>query len=276
MFPEGPGGMFTVEYDYQNQNQNWQGSSSAPGANNPDKHIETSWVTAGFQYMFDRSWGLQLEVPYEHRSFTTTDAAGGLATVNWGDLGDIRVRGIYTGFSPDLSTGVTFGLKLPTGNYTYNDAGGDVDRDSEIGTGSTDLLLGAFHRGNLPASLAWFAQADLDIPFLTRDEYQPGAEGDGAAGIYYNGLTLGRAKIAPLAEVIASKRMSDHGSGATSDPITGGAASGYDRVLVGPGLEVHVHPVMVFADVEFPVYVRTTGDQLVAPALFKVVVSYMF
>ena len=45
---------------------------------------------------------------------------------------------------------MTFGLKLPTGNYTHNNPYGDVDRDSEIGTGSTDLLLLLLvaHHGN--------------------------------------------------------------------------------------------------------------------------------
>ena len=31
-------------------------------------------------------------------------------------LGDVRVWGHYTGFSPDMSTGFLFGLKLPTGS----------------------------------------------------------------------------------------------------------------------------------------------------------------
>jgi hypothetical protein len=51
--------------------------------------------------------------------------------------------GMYTGFFSDLSTGVMFGLKFPSGVYT---AAG-LDRDTQIGTGSTDLILGAFHRG---------------------------------------------------------------------------------------------------------------------------------
>ena len=71
------------------------------------------------------------------------------ATAYWGALGDIRLEGIYTGFFADKSAGVTFGLKLPTGDWTYNNAYGDVDRDSEIGSGSTDILLGGFYRGNL-------------------------------------------------------------------------------------------------------------------------------
>ena len=99
-----------------------------------------------FQYMFDRSWGSQVEVPYDDRYFKTTGGASGsdIVALNWASLGDIRVEGIYTGFSPDMSTGINFGFKLPTGDYTHNDAFGDIDRDSELGTGSTDILLGGF------------------------------------------------------------------------------------------------------------------------------------
>ncbi len=64
MFPEGEGGMAFLNYDYQDQNQNWNGTSSAPAANNDDKKIETDFVTLGLQYMFNRSWGAQVELPY--------------------------------------------------------------------------------------------------------------------------------------------------------------------------------------------------------------------
>ncbi len=47
------------------------------------------------------------------------------------------------------------------------------------------------------------------------------------------------------------------------------------RLFLLPGVEVRFSPhVMLYADVEFPVYQRMTGNQLVAPALFKVIVSY--
>jgi hypothetical protein len=59
---------------------------------------------------------------------------------------------------------------------------------------------------------------------------------------------------------------------AASNPV----ASGYQRILVSPGLEIDLHPVTVYADVEIPIYQRFTGNQLAAPALFKVAVSYMF
>ena len=91
-------------------------------------------------------------------------------------MGDIRLEGIYTGFFADQSAGVSFGLKLPTGDWTHENAFGDVDRDSEIGTGSTDLLLGGFFRGNLTQDEKWdwFAQGLLDVPVLTQAGYQSG------------------------------------------------------------------------------------------------------
>ena len=58
------------------------------------------------------------EVPYDFRYFKTRDDAGNIVSRNWSQLGDIRIEGIYTGFMADLSAGVTFGVKLPTGSYT--------------------------------------------------------------------------------------------------------------------------------------------------------------
>ncbi len=279
MFPQQPGAMFFAEYDFQDQTRNWSGDSRAPAANNSDKEIRTSWVTASVQYMFNRDWGLQLDVPYANRYFRTTSAASGNPTVslNYGDLGDVRLQGIYTGFSPDMSAGITYGLKLPTGDYTYNNSYGDVDRDTEIGTGSTDLLLGGFFRHNLTSvpGLGWFAQAAFDLPMLARDGYLPGLELDTAAGFYYQKWSVGKVSIVPVAQVIFSERTSDSGANAAYDD-SGQPQSGYQRVLLSPGIEFDVHPWTIYADVELPVYEHTKGNQLVAPVLFKVIVSYMF
>ncbi len=270
MFPSGEGGMAYVNYAFQNQNQNWSNNSSAPAANNPDKHIETDFITPGLQYMFNRSWGMQVELPFAYRYFKTEVAPNQVTATTWGSLGDIRLEGIYTGFSDDLSTGVNFGLKLPTGNDNYNPS--VVDRDTQIGSGSTDILLGGFHRGNLSEKyrLDWFSQAQLDIPTLTQAQYRPGFELDAAAGIDYRGWALGRANIAPVAQVLFSERTKDYGAAANSPN------SGYTRVLLSPGIEIHLHPVKIYADAEVPVFQNVNGNQLVAPVLVKVGVSYMF
>jgi hypothetical protein len=270
MFPEGQGGMAFLQYDYQDQNQNWSGTSTAPAANNGDKEIETDFATLGLQYMFNQKWGAQLEVPFDYRSFKTDLGGGDIVTRNWSQLGDIRLEGIYTGFFADQSVGVTFGVKLPTGDFSHDPD--VVDRDSQLGTGSTDILLGGFYRGNITKDEKWdwFAQALLDVPVLTQDQYRPGVELDTAAGIDYKGFSLGRVRISPVAQVIASYRSSDSGSAA--DP----SDSGYERILLSPGIEFHIHPVKIYADAEIPVFQNFTGNQLAAPVLFKVSMSYMF
>ncbi len=275
MFPDGSGAMAAFEYDYQDQNHNWSGASEAPAADNPDKEIRTSFLTLAYQDMFNRSWGILLNLPYESRFFRTTGGATGsdIVSLNFSGLGDIRLQGIYTGFSPDLSCGLTFGLKLPTGSYTTNDAYGDIDRDSEIGTGSTDVLLGGFRRFNLDSDYGWsgFAQGALDLPVLTQAQYRPGAEFDAAVGAYYSGWSVGRVMIAPMAQLKLSVRGRDGGANAAS-PV----ASGFGRVLFAPGIEVDMHPFKLYADAERPVYQRFTGNQLAAPALFKLGMSVRF
>ncbi len=265
MFPNGAGGMAFLQYDYQDQNRNWNGTSQAPAANNDDKEIRTDFVTAGLQYMFNSSWGVQAEVPFAYRYFKTD-----VGSTTWGSLGDLRVEGIYTGFMADLSAGVTFGVKLPTGNDNYNP--GLVDRDTQIGSGSTDILLGGFYRDNLDRNQKWdwFAQLQLDVPVLIQAQYRPGVELDTAAGVDYKGFSLGRVKISPVAQAIFSERSSD--SGEAANP----GNSGYQRILLSPGIEFHIHPVKIYADAEFPVYQNFTGNQLAASVLYKVSMSFMF
>jgi len=275
MLPQGPGGTVFLEYDYQDQNRNWHGASSAPAANNADKAIRTSFLLAGLQYMVSSSWGFQVEIPYDFRHFQTTGGASGNdnVSVDWGSVGDIRMQGIYTGFFPDLSAGVTFGVKLPTGSFKHNDDYGDIDRDTELGTGSTDVLLGGFYRHALTAdnSWTWFVQLNSDLPVFTQDGYRPGIELDTAAGIYYNGFSIGKLNITPVVQILTSARSSDSGPNAAHP-----CASGYERILLSPGLELHYHPFMLYTDVEVPVFQDFTGDQLVAPVLFKVMFGFNF
>jgi hypothetical protein len=275
MIPTGTGIETFFDYDYQDQNQNWSGNSEAPAADNGDKNIRTSWYNFGYQQMFNNTWGLRLEVPYEDRHFVTTGGATGdeIVTVNFNGIGDIRLQGIYTGFSPDLSAGLLFGVKLPTGRYTVEDGYDDVDRDSQIGSGSTDLLLGGYQRFDLGSGSDWkgFSEALLDVPVLIQSQYRPGTEFDLSVGAYYRGLRFGRLTIAPIGQIKLSVRGQDTGANATY-PV----ASGFVRVLAAPGLELDMRPFKVYSDVELPLYEHVTGDQLVARSLFRVNVSYMF
>ncbi len=264
MLPRGQGGMVWLEYDYQDQKQNRHATSPAPASDNQDTDIRTDFFEFGFEYFFDRKWGLEVEVPVDHRHFVS-----GGDTADWTAIGDARVHGLYTGFSEDQSLGVDFGFKLPTGNWTHP----GPDRDTEIGTGSTDILLGGFYRRNLTADANWtfFTQVEADEPVITQAQYRPGFELDASAGIYYSGFHVHGVTISPIGQILASYRTPDTGAN-SADPI----ASGYERLLLSPGVEFDFHPFSVYADVELPVFTDYRGDQLAAASAFKLILSYHF
>ncbi len=269
MFARNAGAMAFVEYDYMDQNKNWSGTSQAPADNNSDKRIRTSFTKVGLQYEFNRSWGMAVELPYWRRYFRTTDDSGNIVDFTHGALGDIRITGIYTGFSGDMSTGITFGVKLATGDSRY----ANFDPDTEIGTGSSDLLVGGYHLGNLSADgeFRYFAQAQWDKPIEHKASYRPGAEADAAVGAYYGGWNLSPAvKVAPVLSMNASYR--GHDGGTLGHP----GDSGYERLLVTPGVQVNVDQLSVYVDVGFPVYVNSSGNQLVASQFYRINLSYRF
>jgi len=295
------GGRVFLEYWSGDQTQNYIGSSKAPPALNSDKEINTQWVNVGFSYNFNRDWGVMVRIPTTNRTLTTdTGAYAGIQSYNSKDIGDIEIMGTYTGFFQDMSTGVIFGIKLPTGTFSAP----GLDRDSQIGSGSTDLLLGAFHRGLLSGDNAWqyFGQIMWRQPFLYQSAadpqgffdgnpgvvqtYFPGMQIDAAGGVLYNNWyhVLGLDKITPLAQVVVSHR--DHDTGTGADPYN----SGFDRVMLSPGIEftkvvdeANNRVVKLYFDIEVPVYYRAnaannagTDGQLVAPYLIKAVASYNF
>jgi hypothetical protein len=282
MLPTRAGGTVYLEDDYMDQGQNWVGSHAAPASANTDKEIETHFGGLGVDYQFNSDWGVSVKIPYSDRIFRTdigTPGAPDVVSFRHSALGDVRLVGRYTGFTSDMSTGLALGLKLPTGDWTYP----NFDRDTSIGTGTTDLLLGGYHLGSLSSDhhLKWFAEALLDRPFDYRAGYRPGTETDAAAGVLYDGIQLGqRGSLATLVQVIGSYRT--HDSGVNADPPN----SGYHRVLLSPGVEAGLGQWKVYADAEFRLFhyanaapsVATEGTQgqLVANWLFKFMVSYNF
>lgn len=291
--PSGAAGVsIWARYSYMDQHQNWERGSSAPASDNGDKQINTSFLTIGGDYMVNEDWLVMAELPIFDRQLTTTDdgtvagPAGSVYTGHLTDLGDLQLSAAYTGLSPDMSIGLVFGIKLPTGNYTGPNGplgGSEFDRDSLPGTGSTDLMFGGYKSGdlNFDGSLRYFVQAKYQFAFLTRDDYRPGNEFDAATGVSYDlGKTGPLDDFAPLLQLIASVR--GHDDGGNADPPN----SGYVRLLVAPGFEVQFDSFRLYADAEFPIYQYTnaapslalegTAGQLVAPVLLKTQFAYDF
>lgn len=272
MLPDAEGGRVWLEYDAMTQLQNRSGTHDISRDGNDDKMIHSDFVTLGAQYMFSRAWGMQAAVPYANRDFkkTTDDPnPGDTATFNTSSFGDVRMKAIYTGWSEDMSTGATFGVKLPTGDFRAP----NFDRDTQIGTGSTDLLIGGFTRGSLAeeTSYDWFANLEWDQPVLIQDHYRPGADVNAAVGVYdHDFAALGGGTVTPILQLVGSVRMRDRGQNANPDN------TGYERLLLSPAVEYSVGPVGFYGDVEVPVYQNVNGQQLTAPVLYKVMVSYKF
>jgi hypothetical protein len=121
---------------HSNQNTNWVGNSKGSSASSTRTRTSTrSWLTcAGFQYMFNREWGVHgtpaLCRSRLHHCHQPGDRRAREHTTP-GIWGDARESWACTpASSKDMSTGITFGLKLPTGIYTAP----GIDRDSQIGT----------------------------------------------------------------------------------------------------------------------------------------------
>ncbi len=90
--------------------------------------------------------------------------------------------------------------------------------------------------------------------------------------ITYGGGAIGggKVKVEPLLQLIGSFRAPD--GGRVGDPDN----TGYGRILIAPAVQVSAGMWKLYGDVEFPVYQTVRGDQLIAPAAVKVVVSRGF
>ena len=281
LFPEGAGGQVWTQYEYMDQYINYHATQPASGFYNNDKYVRTDFMEFGGQYMFNREWGAMLEVPYWVRQYKGA-YEGNNDDIHWyqnNSIGDIRIQGMYTGLSEDMSTGLLMGVKVPSGDWTYP----NFDRDTQIGTGSTDLLMGVYHLGTLPEQLGtlpltfverpfnYFVQVNYDLPLWGQDHYTPGREVDGAVGTYYNFGKFGPlGELAPMLTFLASDRTRDTGTAA--DP----ADSGYTRFIVAPGVETKLGVIRAYADIEVPFFQNMRGYQVTTPWAAKVILSYSF
>ncbi|HMK38962.1 MAG TPA: hypothetical protein VK569_06450 [Bacteroidota bacterium] len=265
MMPTSAGLGAYLQYNYMNQSRNWSNWQSAPAEANEDQEIRTSFYTLGIQYMADRDWGFTIEAPVWNRYFRTIDDDGNAASVTHTSFGDVRLTGMYTGLSEDMSTGLQFGVKLPTGPYNES----LLDRDTQIGTGTTDLLLGGYQMGQ-EKGWGWYTQAKWQHAFNEREGYRPGDSFDVNVGAHYDGL-LESLMIVPVLQIQGSFRAID--SGENADPEN----TGYSRLYVTPGFQVVAsNHFTLYADLRIPVLTHVRGNQLVAPAPVNLAMGYNF
>lgn len=273
-----PGITADLSYSYANQNQQRYGSgaASAPfisafqqanGGQEVEDYTVTRTTTASLNYTSD-TWGVNIQLPFvqrTHGTFGTVDLTGGsYSSSSDNGIGDIRFIGRYTGFSADKTAGIIAGIKLPTGstNANFSDGVTPLDRSLQIGTGSTDLILGGFFTGTV-ADYGWFAQGTVQYAVATKSiggvDYRPGDAYSLNTGIRY--AKFG-AQFTPMLQLNYIHRQSDSGAGAGFDglgnPITGGTL-----VYLAPGASVRVGGgTSVYGFIQLPVYQNVNSLQL--------------
>jgi len=204
--------------------------------------------------------GVTLQLPGHERSHTTiAEGDTELSTSRSNSLGDARVLVRYAGFSQAQDWGLQIGLKLPTGDASGvrfgsgPQAGEPLDRGLQPGTGSTDLLLGAFRFGALDARVDWFAQALLQVAIAHDRDFRPGNGLNLSVGARYRGFGT----LVPQAQL--NGRFEQRESGAGADQPNSGAT----LVYFSPGVSWAATPqASLYLFGQVPVHQRVNGLQL--------------
>jgi len=290
----GQGWSIDLRYDYLNQDQlrAGHGTISADAAratiNNQgdpaevEKFTKNQYTTATLDYNNGASWGLSLQLPYIHRTHSTYGQAtidasgnivGGYPAMDGGydssasGLGDIKLIGRYFGLLPSKNLGLQMGLKLATGKkdqVASSDNTIAVDPGLQLGTGTTDLVLGVYWFDNLDADWDSFAQASyqtaLDHSTMAAGSYKPGDGFNLNLGVRYHGIDA----LIPTLQI--NSRFVSHDTGPAADTY----ATGGTLVYLTPGLIVPVgHKTSLYASVQVPVYQNVRGIQLTPKYIFS-------
>jgi hypothetical protein len=275
-----PGFTADLSFDYINQNQQRYGTGTASSdqintlsaaGQEIEDYTTTRTTTASLNYTSD-TWGASVQLPFVQRTHGTFGDTGAYpATTDYASssdngFGDIRVVGRYTGFSADKTAGIIAGVKLPTGstNANFNDGVTPLDPSLQIGTGSTDIILGGFFTGAID-EYGWFAQGTVQHAVETKsysgDDYHPGDTYSLNTGIRH--AKFG-AKFTPMLQLNYIHRSPDTGAAASPpDALTGGAATGGTLLYLAPGALVRIGGgTSVYGFVQLPVYQNVNSLQL--------------
>ena len=285
-YASGAGWRLSLEYDYINQSELRSGTRAAsevPDGNELEHDTLNRYVTAGLGYSPNPAWSFNLLMPYVIRAhstygtFDSTQPLPPLSTSRSSSIGDLRVISSYQGFLSTNNLGVQLGLKLPTGRYGTAvkfdggpNAGQPLDASLQPGTGSTDIILGAYYYQAISQDFDLFANAQfqsavrhhLDQP---GSDYRPGNSTTVSFGLRY----VEHSGWIPQLQVNLLHKSPDQGALADVQNTAGNVA------YLSPGLTAKATSrLQVFGFVQVPVYSNLYGYQLFPRYTASLGVSY--
>ncbi|MGA9751585.1 MAG: hypothetical protein WBS54_07330 [Acidobacteriota bacterium] len=279
-FAFGKGFHFDLRLDYFDQDQLRSGTGRVASSHirfPSDREIQLQTInrnlTLDLGYSPDPNWQFDLLLPTYDRTHSTL-AAGDTAPSysRSAGIGDAQVQARWQGLLRDHSLGLQFGVKLPTGRFhdlfqSGPQAGQPLDRGLQLGTGTTDVLLGLYKFGSMGASWGYFAQASVQVALASREGFRPGDLLNASAGLRYSASE----RVTPQIQLNVVAQKPERGINA--DTQNSGASAAY----LSPGFSVRAgQGLYLFAFVQLPVYQRVDGYQVMPRSLFTAGLHYRF
>jgi hypothetical protein len=259
-----------LRYEFIDQDQPMAGSSKVSVGQIRHHHDEVRTINRNFvgtlDYSFNERWGIAATLPVSSRSHTHIHNHMGAQLLEQWDFtraGDARVLGRYQLRFENTERaslgfyGINAGLKLPTGTTQVRNAANDrAERSLQPGTGTTDVLLGAYYQQVLPEiDSSWFVQALWQAPLNNREDYKPGQRTTLDVGYRYEASE----SVGLMFQLNALYKRRD--AGGQAEP----ADSGGRFLFASPGISYRVAPGMqVYGFVQKAIYQNVNGVQLTA------------